>query len=231
MSDQDAYVLLLSSLPRLNALFLAKQPPLSRLKLERRLKLLEPEDRESLCLVEHAFDWRQLTMSTSDADVIERGRHAISTIKSRALRNIVRNRLELRTVIAALRRRALGEGPPAGTTPWGFGRWLGRIRRYWTDPGFRLDGVYPWIREADRLITTKDIVALERMILLEAHRLLQRQAQRHIFDLEAVVIYVLKWNIVDRWARANGEAAARRFDDLVSAGLGTYGALSFEGDD
>jgi len=229
MTEQDAYVMLLSSLTRPEALFLAKQPPLSRLKLEQRLRLLEPEDREALQLVEHALDWRELKMSTSDADVIERGRQAIGKIKSKSLQEIIRNRLELRTAIAALRRRAHGEGPPAKGMSWGFGRWVGRIRHYWTDPGFRLDGVFPWIREADRLIKAPDAVALERMILDQANRLLQRHAQRHAFDLEAVVIYVLKWNIVDRWTRANSEAARRRFDDLVKLGLGAHEVLSFEG--
>jgi hypothetical protein len=45
-----------------------------------------------------------------------------------------------------------------------------------------------------------------------------------------VVIYVLKWNIVDRWGRYNGEAALRRFDELTDASLEKYGALAFQGE-
>jgi hypothetical protein len=58
--------------------------------------------------------------------------------------------------------------------------------------------------------------------------LLHRHAERHPFDLEAVVIYVLKWGIFDRWATANREDAARRFDALTDEGLGTYRTLDFE---
>ena len=123
-----------------------------------------------------------------------------------------------------------GEGPPPSDTPWGFGRWVGHITRNWTDPDFRLGGVFPWLGEADRLMRADDTVALERLILEQAYRRLQRQAGEHEFDFEAVVRYVLKWNIVDRWGRYNSEAAARRFEKLAEAGLGAHARLSFEGE-
>ncbi|MGI9413141.1 MAG: hypothetical protein ACR2PM_05705, partial [Hyphomicrobiales bacterium] len=165
-----------------------------------------------------------------ERDVIDRGRTALSRIDNETLQVIVRDRLELRTCVAALRRRMRGDGPPPPETPWGFGRWVGHISRNWTEPGFRLDGVFPWLREADRLMREDDTIALERLILEQSYMRLRRQAGEHEFDFEAVVIYVLKWNIVDRWGRYNAEAAARRFDDLTRAGLGAYATLSFEGE-
>jgi hypothetical protein len=39
---------------------------------------------------------------------------------------------------------------------------------------------------------------------------------------------VLKWGIFDRWATANREGAARRFDALTAEGLGPHGALDFK---
>ena len=229
MADRDRYVALISSLPSSEKLFLAKQPPLSRLRLNRRLRVLTPEDAEALRLVEHALDWRELPMSASDADVIARGRDALSRLKSPTLGSIVRERLEIRTAMSALRRRSRGEGAPQGDTRWGFGRWVDHIRRNWTEPTFRLDGVFPWLQEANRLLAGDDPVALERLLLQHSHRLLSRHAADHLFDLEAVVIYVLKWDIFDRWARANAVAATRRFEDLAAAGLGAYADLSFEG--
>lgn len=230
MSDPDAYVMLISSLPSPEALFFAKQPPLSRLKLDQRLRMLAPDDAATLRLVEDVLDWRQLPITMAESDVIERGRSALTGIENETLRLIVRDRLELRTCVAALRRRARGEGPPPPDTPWGFGRWIGHIARNWTEPGFRLDGAFPWLREADALMRQDDAEALERLILEQTYKRLQRQAGEHEFDFEAVVIYVLKWSIVDRWGRYNAEAAARRFADLTDAGLGIYANLSFEGE-
>ena len=232
MSDPDAYVMLVSSLPDPQALFLAKQPPLSRLRLDQRLRVLTAEDAERLKLVEEALNWRQLPMAASEQDVIDRGRAALSKVESRTLRLILRDRLEIRTCLAALRRRARGEGPP-GDSAWGFGRWVGHIARNWTEPAFRLERVFPWLREADRLLRQDDPLALERLVLELSYEKLKRQAGEHAFDFEAVVIYVLKWSIVDRWARYNAEAAARRFEDLTQAALvaalGEPAALAFEG--
>ena len=229
MADRDRYVALIASLPSSEKLFLAKQPPLSRLRLERRLRALTPEDASTLELVESALDWRGLSMASTDAEVIARGRKALSCLESATLRTIVGERLEIRTAMSALRRRARGEGAPSADTRWGFGRWVDHIRRNWTEPTFRLDGALPWIREANRLLGEDDPVSLERLILQHWNRLLSRHAGDHLFDLEAVVIYVLKWNIFDRWARANAVAAKRRFEELTEAGLGTYQSLSFEG--
>jgi hypothetical protein len=227
MSEQDAYVTLIASLPSPEALFQARRPPLSRLKLDQRLKALSPEDARVLRLVEDAIDWRRFPLSATDREVVERGRRVMAEVASGTLRRIVRDRLELRTFVAALRRRARGEGPPA-EPHWGFGRWLRHMERHWTDPGFRLESAYPWIREADRLVREGDAGALERLLLDRSYRMLQRHAGIHVFDLEAVVIYVLEWNIVDRATRYNREAAARRFDALTEAGLGAFAAIDFE---
>lgn len=229
MSDPNAYIMLLSSLPSPEALFHAKQPPLSRLKLDQRLRVLAPEDAVTLALVESVLAWRSLPMTASEQDVIKRARDAISRIENETLQLIVRDRLEIRTCMAALRRRARGEGAPSPETPWGFGRWVGHIARNWTEPTFRLDNVFPWLREADRLMKQNDPTALERLSLETSFKRLQRRAEGHAFDFEAVVIYVLKWSIVDRWGRYNSEAASRRFEDLTQAGLGAHATLSFEG--
>ena len=176
MRDSDPYIMLISSLPSPEALFLAKQPPLSRLKLDQRLRVLAPEDAESLELVERALDWRQQSMAASEQDVIKQARDVLSRIENETLRLIVRDRLEIRTCVAALRRRARGEGPPSPDTPWGFGRWVGHIARNWTEPTFRLDNVYPWLRDADRLMKQDDAMALERLLLEQSFKRLERRA-------------------------------------------------------
>ena len=230
MNDADAYVMLISSLPRPEALFLVKQPPLSRLKLDRRLRVLTPEDAETLKLIETTLDWRHWPMTATERDVIGRARATIGRIESETLRQIVRDRLEIRTCVVALRRRARGEGPPTPGTPWGFGRWVGHIVRSWTEPTFALDAVFPWLREAGDMIVRNDTIAFERLILEQSFKQLQRRAGQHLFDFEAVVLYVLKWSIVDRWARYNAEASARRFEDLTLAGLGDYAILDLRGE-
>lgn len=216
-SDPDAYVMLMSSLPDSGRLFVAKRPPLSRLRLDRRLTALSPEDAETLRLVEAALDWGSFALDVTDAQATDRARRALAHVTQPALRAVLNDRLEIRTVIAALRRRQRGEGPPP--PGWGHGRLTGRIAARWGEPTFGLAEVFPWLREAHALLEQGDPLGFERLILQVTERLMRRRGAGHDFDIEAVVIYVLTWNIYDRWARANAEGAARRFNALADAAL------------
>jgi hypothetical protein len=219
MGASMAYVTLMASLPRPLSLFGATQTPISRLKLDRRLRMLDPDDAIDLAAIEDALQWGHLPISLSEDEVLHRARLAMADTNNPSIRQIIRDRLEMRTCVAALRRRRDGmAAPPAGLS-WGYGRWTGHIARNWTEASFRLDGVFPWILEADRLLTEDDPVALERLLMQTAWISLGRLLGGHEFDFEAVVIYVLRWNLVDRWVRYDNQAAAGRFDQLVEAGL------------
>ena len=224
----NEYVMLIASLPRPGPLFLLKQTPMSRFKLEQRLRVLRPEHKQSLKLVEEVLDWGRLRMHTTDSEVIERTRRAMAELQSSTLRSIVKSRLELRSCIAALRLRAAGKTAPPASRIWGYGSELKRIVHNWSAPDFGLSRRYPWLAEADRLIRAGNALALERIILEQAYRDLERRSGLHLFDFEAVVIYVLKWNIVDRWARHNAGGASRRFDELTELGLGRYQTMTFD---
>ena len=191
--------------------------------------MLRDDDAETLDLFEDALSWRRLSVDASEKDVVDRSKRFFAHCVDETLRTIVRDRLEIRTCIAALRRRHRGEGAPSSEITWGFGRWTGRIAANWNEAAFGLDHVFPWLPEAGRLMREPDTLALERLILEKSYQRLQRVSIGHEFDFNAVVIYVLKWSIVDRWGRYNGEAAKRRFADLTEAGLGPYQQLEFEG--
>ena len=96
---------------------------------------------------------------------------------------------------------------------------------YWSEPGFRLEGVYPWVLEADRLLNDRDTVGLERLLLGLVWNKLGRAGEGHYFDFTAVVIYVLRWNIIARWTRNEGSKAVKRFHVLVDFGLGDHAEL------
>lgn len=219
MAGSMTYVTLMASLPRPLTLFGATQTPISRLKLDRRLRMLEPDDAADLALIEDALQWGHLPISLSEDDVLHRARLAMADTDNPAIQQIIRDRLEMRTCMAALRRRRDGMAAPPPGTSWGYGRWTGHIARNWGEANFRLGGVFPWVAEADRLLTQDDPVALERLLMQTSWTALGRLLGGHEFDFEAVVIYVLRWNIVDRWVRYDGQAASDRFEQLVDAGL------------
>lgn len=227
MSDADAYIALVSSLPGSERLFVAKQPPLSRLRLGRRLTALRPEDARVLRLLEHALNWGDYDRDVTDAQAIERCKEALCDIPQPTLRKLLLERMDLRTAVAALRLRKQGGNPAAGT--FGMGRWARHIPVNWTDPTFKLDGPMPWIKEAKQLLDAEDPLGLERLLLSVSHKQLKKHAARHFFDFEAVAIYVLIWNIFDRWAQSNAQDAAARFEHLAQQAMVGVAEIDFDG--
>ncbi|MEN8131309.1 MAG: DUF2764 family protein [Pseudomonadota bacterium] len=225
MVTADKYTTLMTSLPHHGRLFAAKQTPLSRIRLETRLQMLDTEDRALLREIEKLLHWWNHSIGKSDAEIAALSRQLMSTLRDELLRDIVSWRLELRTLVAALRRRALGQNAPGGLRDWGFGRWLDQIQHYWSEPGFRLEGVFPWVLEADRFLNDRDTLGLERLLLGLVWNKLGRASEGHYFDFTAVVIYVLRWNIIARWTRNEGRKAVMRFQTLVNSGLGDHAEL------
>ena len=220
------YITLMSSLPPLGKLFEAPQTPISQLKLESRLKLLEEKDREHLNRIANLIAWSQQPMERTDAQFVAQAQAFLAQEYNRTLREIVECRLNVRTIVVALRRRHRGESTPPTGQPWGVGSWVGYIERHWTEPGFSLQGIFPWVAEATRLLGANDLVGLERLQFAVNWQMLDRLGARHYFDFEAVVIYLMRWSLVDRWTRYNGEAAVKRFRYLVDSALATMNSTS-----
>lgn len=212
--------MLMTGLPHHHSLLQATQTPLSRLKLESRLKVLTEHHAEQLELVTGTVHWKWLQEMTSDEETVALANRNLERIELPLLQDIVRQRLELRTVIAALRRRKRGDEAPRPSEKSGFGRWLPQISNHWSDPHFRLERAFPWLPQANRLLEAGDSLALERLLLSTLWDQLGRAAQTHYFDFEAVVIYVLRWDLIARWTSYNARDAAQRFAGLIDDGLG-----------
>lgn len=219
MAPADRYLTLLTSLPAHGPLFGAKQTPLSRLRLNMRLNWLEPDDAEDLARLAAIIDWHHQRFDVDDEAVVRRAEQDTAQIHNSFTRELVTWRLELRTVVAALRRRHAGDGPPSGRRRWGFGRWVPLIARHWGEPHFRLQRVYPWLPEAKRLLDDNDPLGLERLLLDAVWTHLERIGAGQYFDFEAVVVYVMRWDLVARWTRYDADAAMIRFDTLLETAL------------
>jgi hypothetical protein len=219
MSASHRYAMLITSLPYHGTLFGARQVPLSHIRLRQRLRLLDEEDHACLRVVANLLEWSRQGMECSDAEFIAQARTELPKLDNAFAQELVIWRLELRTVVAALRRRQQGQAAPAGRDGWGYGRWLGHIRRHWNEPQFRLERVYPWLAEARTLLESGDALALERLLMNAVWEYLDRASEGHHFDFEAVLIYSMRWDLVARWTIYHGEEAVMRFDEMVREGL------------
>ena len=227
MTDPDAYISLIASLPNPERLFRAKQPPISRLRLDRRLRALTPKHRTILAEIEAVMAWKAYGMDDSDDAARLRAKALMGRLEHETLRAIVAERMDLRVTIAALRMRRDGLPPPSSN--WAQSRLTQHIVANWSDPTFKLDTRLPWVREAAELLKKKMPHELERHILDVTYQQLKRHGARHYFDFEAVVIYVLKWSIFDRWTRSDPRAATARFETMAQEALGDFAELELKG--
>lgn len=221
MKDLTKYVMLITSLPYLQPVFPNKSLPISRIQLEKRLALLSDEDSTALELIQKLVHWDYLSLKRKDTEIVEYSQEKITELHG-ALRDIVQWRLNLRTVMSALRRRQRGFDAPDKKEKWGFGHLVDHILRHWNEPDLGLSRQYPWIPQARDMLTKSDYLSLEQLILTVVWNYLTKVGQNHYFDFEAVVLYVLRWNILERWTGYDGSEALKRFDELVDEGLKSY---------
>lgn len=216
------YVTLVASLPALGDLFAAKATPISRLRLEQRLRGLEPADKALLDEILDLLAWRRLAFERTDAEIVRRAGRLLPRLPSAALRRAVEHRLEMRTILSALRRRQRGEPAPAADEPWGHGRWTRTIRRHWQEPGLGVERAYPWVLEAAAHVKGGDAIALESLLMREIWATTGRLATGHAFDFTTVALYMLRFQLVERRVAYDAEAATVRFRGLVAQALAEF---------
>ena len=101
----------------------------------------------------------------------------------------------------------------------GFGKWPALLKKHWQEKDFGIGHLLPWVIDANTLIEQNDTLELEKYMLDLVWRHYARMGRDHYFDFAAVVIYVLRWDVINRWCNYNRELASARFEELVNAGL------------
>lgn len=218
MTLAEPYVMLMASLPAIRLLG-EKSLPINAARLTERLKLLTPEDREELRQLNEILSWNRVDTTDDDSAFVARAERTLAATRSETLKTVIRERLEIRTVIAALRRRHDGEAAPGPDVDWGIGRYVATIRQNWNAPDFGVGRFFPWVLSAKDKLETGDWTGLERLVLDVSWAAVARQEFGHEFDLEAVALYLLRWMMADRWARYDADAAAVRFQALLDEAL------------
>ncbi|MCA9773807.1 MAG: DUF2764 family protein [Myxococcales bacterium] len=209
------YYTLMASLPALPEPAQAKRTPISRPRLDQRLAMLPDEDRATVDQVEHFLRWARQPLESTDAEAIELYDTVRRTSTNAVVRELFAYRFDFRVVIAGLRARLRGWEPLTIDHPI-----AAQLRRNWEEPSFGLGYRFPWIESVRALLEQRDSMAVERLLLHTAWRHLSDLELGRYFSLEALIIYLAKWDIVARIAGHDAEAGRRRFDSLVAEAYG-----------
>jgi hypothetical protein len=218
-----SYYMLVSSLPQLPARFDAGRLPISWPTLRNRLRMLEVEDGRVTRQIGQYFLWDRQPIDRTDNEVIDRYCELMETTSNRLVRHLIHSRTEMRLLISAARRKRLGLGPPDwATRVVQSDEVLGQVRKNWTQPYFGLGVHYRWVESFCRAYDSGDMREAQRVVFNERWNDWTRIAERYTFTFEAIIVYLVRWEIVDRWTSQNTEAGKARFAKLIEETLGEY---------
>ncbi len=221
----QSYVTLIASLPHLPHFTQAERLPITRKRLRERLGMLSPEDFDLVQRASQFLAWQRQPAGRRDAEMVASYRRLQELIEHSRLWPLFEFPINVRTIMAALRRRQLGLPRPQPGEPWGVGPWADRLPRFWDHPDFNLTAVFPWIREARSYLNNGAALDLERFLLDLIWRHVERVAPGHDFSLQTVLGYLFKWDITDLWLAREAEAASRRFEALLTGVIDEFGPI------
>lgn len=207
------YYQLVAALPAVPYFRRASRLPMSRLRLEQRLGLLESEDRRDLRDAESLIAWSRQPVSRTTAELAALHQRVTADIRSDALRHVMAFRMDMRTLMVALRLRRRGQTPPDGV--WGIGPYVRTIEARWGESDFGLAALFPWVHQAQSLLERGDAMELEGLLMDQSWQALSRVADPVPFGFEQVFATVFKLDILQRWLSYDAEAARARFEELI----------------
>ena len=217
MSQKTDYYMLVASLPHMPRTFEVEQAPISRQRLRQRLEMLSPREAEVVDRVQRFLVWDRQPAERTDQEIEQEYDRLMKAITNPLARSIIGYRMDVRTITSALRRRRLGMPPPTGV-----GQWVEHIRKHWDRPDFRLSREHSWILSVLRHMEANEPLEVERQLLLATWTRWTRLADRFQFTFETLLLYLARWEIVDRWTRLDEALGRRRVDGLLMEALGNY---------
>jgi hypothetical protein len=207
------YYQLVASLPALSRFRQARLLPLSRRRLEERLGLLHEDDLAELMGAERLVGWHRQPIGRTTEQIAAMYDEVMATTRNRALKDMVEFRMNMRTVMVALRLKRQRKGAPTGR--WGVGPYVRMIESRWSEAEFGLAAVFPWIAEARGFLDQGDAMGLEGLLMDRSWKRLSRIAERQPFGFEQVFAYAFKWDILRRWLSYDAEIARESFEKLI----------------
>jgi hypothetical protein len=220
MKDQASYYTLLAGLPPMPVDYELHYFPISRIRLEDRLGILEEEAGKFVETIIALLDFETTDSAISEAKANALFTKASEGIDDQDLKDILAVVINVRDIVAALRARKLDRPFPSL-----LGEYKKHIHRNWNRTDFRLGQRFSWIMELHYYIEGDEILAAERKISAIIWSEVHRRGERHFFTLHALLAYLIQWQIADGWAARDLEKGKKRFGTLLEETLKGYEKL------
>lgn len=217
------YYTLVTSLPHLPRFDKADRLPITRERLLQRLKMLDSDDYKLAERVAEFISWRRQPIGRTNAEIISIYNQGVNLIfESKLLKPLLELPVNQKTIITAMRRREKGLSRPDPGELWGVGPLVPHIEHHWDKPFFKLQSAYPWVVQAENYLHEGELLKLEYLLANLIWNKLDFMLIKNYFGFEAVMAYLLKWDILQQWLSSHTEEAKTRFDELVLETINEY---------
>lgn len=208
-----SYYTLITSLPRHSKHYKIKQTPISRIQLEKRLKILPEQKRLLLTNLTYCIwdSWFNPKLPLAKTKLNSKNLLALNIP---FINELIQWFFDVRSVFVALRLRKVQQTPPINPQDFWSTRWNIRLISNWNVHDFGLKYVYPWLPEVSSKMSANETDDVEDIILNVLWKHLDNIESRHFYDFEAIVIYILRWHIVNYWSQFNEKTAYDRIRKL-----------------
>jgi len=213
------YFTLVTSLPKLPVRFdAANYEPMSRLRLEQRLHMLEEKDAQRLEVLQNFFHWEHHPQTHTDREVVEQLQQFLSEVDNPLSRSVVLQIMNVRFINAALRLRHLGEPLPPSVDTW----WQRHLTNHREHADLGVSARYPWVQDLSQLIEQGDVKGVHHKMVDILWQYLRRKSLDYTFSFEAVVLYTAQWHLIHGWQKQHIEQGKQHFHLLLEEALGNH---------
>jgi hypothetical protein len=213
------YIELLCSLPHLSNPFHVGRPGITQVQLQKRMNMLDLNDLRWINKLIGAFYWGGMDMQQDEQQLVARANRFLHALPYEDIREWLQWRMDVRTIVAALRHRRDGEESPEPDVVWGYGRYVRHIGQHWSSPSFGLENRFPWLPEVALNLQKGESYLVEKTLLSAVWNYYCAQQPQTSYGFSAVVLYVIKWDMVNRWCQYSAPQARINFDHLVQKTL------------
>ena len=181
-----------------------------------RLSMLAEEDAKVMKQMWNYFGYEQQPSERTDEEIVAFYNTMMTEVTQPTLLAIIEFGMTQRTIVAGLRRRHRGLPGPRPGFSWGGGPWAGHIERHWSDADFNLTTVFPWVPEIRRFLESNEPLSLERRLKDLSWSYLDYLAMGSHFSVDALLVYIAKWSLLNQWLLQDESKAAERFESLTA---------------
>ncbi|MCT4575011.1 MAG: DUF2764 domain-containing protein [Alphaproteobacteria bacterium] len=218
MKKKKDYYQIVTSLPLLQGKINSDFSHMSRLNFNKHIKDLSREDFKMVQDLENFVIWEKHSMdSETDKAFKDKSLDLLQKYDNQTFAKIITATIDKRFLLGLIRKRINGQKePPKNEDLWRLSKYKFKIQNNWNKTDFGIKHLSKELAGFDYLMQEHSALELEKQILKLMWKFCDKISQDHYFDIDFILIYAIRRNIIERWKIASDSQDIRdKFNKLA----------------